>query len=235
MQTLKELQDSWVDEPNYHKQIHESFCELVNGDEQLKDHRDFVEQNAFGFGERSFHWLWKLLVDEMPNEFDFLEIGVFRGSSLSLFELLANKCGKIVYRWGLTPLDSTDGHWESDYRSDIKTIHEKFGLEKSYNIFEGLSTDNRIMACAYDFAPYDIIYIDGGHTTEVITSDLKNYCPMVKVGGYLAVDDSCNDMDMPFGFFQGIQPVTDAVLSYDWSNWEFICNVVHLRIMRRIK
>ena len=53
-----------------HQRINETFIELVNADPELKAFRDFVEGNndtpvkIFGFGERSFLWMWKLLVDE---------------------------------------------------------------------------------------------------------------------------------------------------------------------------
>ena len=42
---------------------------------------------------------------------------------------------------------------------------------------------------------------------------------------------------MPFGFFQGIQPVTDAVLEWEQTNigkdFEFVFNVVHLKVYKR--
>lgn len=236
--TLQELKENWVDEPNHHKMIHETFIENVNSCEWLKEHRDFVEQNAFGFGERSFHWFWKLLVDEMPKEFEFLEIGIFRGQSLSLIELLAIKANKVVYRWGISPLDSTDGHWSSDYKADIKRIHDEFNIEESYEIYEGLSTDNRFVQCANDTSPYDIIYLDGGHTFDVVTLDFKNYPCMTKVGGYFIVDDAACKLNMHFGFFQGIAPVCDALenwLQTDFAkNFEFQFNIVHIMVYKRI-
>ena len=64
--TLDKYSDIWIDVPEYHNTIHDSFIQLVNNDELLKKHRDFVEKNAFGFGERSFGWLFKLVIDEMP-------------------------------------------------------------------------------------------------------------------------------------------------------------------------
>jgi len=58
---LKEYAKEWKDSPEYHKEINDTFIGFVNDNPKLKDHRDFVEGNAFGFGERSFHWLHKLL------------------------------------------------------------------------------------------------------------------------------------------------------------------------------
>jgi len=227
----------WGDVPEFHNTINESFAEFVNGHELLKKHRDFVESNAFGFGERSFGWLFKLVVDEMPKEFSFLEVGVFRGSSLSLIKLLANLSIKKVNRFGVSPMDSSDGHWDSDYFADVIRIHHELDLKPDYTIYHGLSTEERIIEKAKSTAPYNILYIDGGHTKEVVESDLLYYPQMIKSGGYLMIDDCCNDMKMLWGFFQGIQPVTDAVLEWEKTqigkDFEFVFNVVHLKVYKR--
>ena len=231
---LKEYAKEWKDSPEYHKEINDTFISFVNDNSKLKAHRDFVEGNAFGFGERSFHWLHKLLVDEMPNEFKFLEIGVFRGQVLSLYRLLADMSGKKAVRYGVSPMDSSDGHWDSDYFADAVTIHQQFNLKKDYTIYHGSSTDKNIIEKAQSTTPYDILYIDGGHTFDIVQSDLASYPQMIKKGGYLLIDDACNDMNQPWGYFQGIQPVTDAVLEWEKTEigkeFEFIFNVVHNRL-----
>lgn len=232
---LKDLQDGWKDEKWYHQRIHERFCEYVNNDETLSRHRTWVEQMVFGFGERSFHYLWLLLVNELPNEFKFLEIGVFRGQTLSLVALIAKYTCKTSHITGVSPLDNTDGHWDSDYVADVAQIHDEFEVSQP-KIIKGLSTDPEIINQTKTGAPYDLIYIDGGHTSEVVTSDLQHYPEMVKKGGYLVIDDCNNEMNMPFGFFQGIAPVTDAKIAWLKGNkdFEFVCSVVHISVFRRI-
>ena len=235
--TLKEYSQDWVDTPAFHSLINDVFIGFVNENDKLKAHRDFVEGNAFGFGERSFGWLFKLIVDEMPNDFSFLEIGVFRGSSLSLIKLLANMSNKNVKRYGVSPMDNSDGHWDSDYFHDVYHIHWSFNLRQDYTIYHDSSTSEKIIKKSSSTAPYDMLYIDGGHTKDVVDSDLLYYPQMVKSGGYLMIDDCCNNMKMPFGFFQGIQPVTDAVLEWEQTDigkeFEFVFNVVHLKVYKR--
>ena len=227
---ITDLKNSWRDEPDYHKQIHESFIENVNADEELKKHRDFVEQNAFGFGERSFWWLWKLLCKELPEDASMLEIGVFRGATLSVWKLLKPK-GRI---FGVTPMDSSDGHWESDYKADIARMHDEFNLPQP-RIFHGRSDNPKLMSAVTTFL-YDCVYIDGDHSYEGALHDLVTYAPLVRKGSYLIIDDACCDMKMPWGFFQGIETVTNATLDYmkdNSANWDFVTNVVHLRVYRR--
>lgn len=231
---MKKLKENWVDTPEYHTYIHESFCVLVNDTPQLKELRDWVEANHFGFGERSFYWMWFKLVQVMPKQFSFLEIGVFRSQTLALIKLLSDMANKKVERYGVTPLNTADGHWESDYKKDGETIHDQFGLQKDYHIIKGYSQDITVFHEANQ-RQYNIVYIDGGHTYDVVTSDLRNYPNMVKVNGYLVIDDSANDLKMEWGYFQGIEAVTKAVLEWENEDFEFQFNVVHIKVYKRIK
>jgi hypothetical protein len=237
--TLHQLTKSWTNTPESHQAFHQVLTGLTNANPQLKAHRDWVEQNIFGFGERSFHYLWKLLCDEMPHGFRFLEIGVFRGQILSLIRLL--RTDAIIE--GVSPLDSTDGHWHSDYAADIRRIHDQFELPKTYKIHKGLSTDHEIIATvqAQNFAPqshpkgYEILYIDGGHTYPVAKSDIENYAPLIKPGGYLVIDDCCNDLNIPQGMFPGIAPVTIAVKDTlpNMPEFKFLFSLVHIKVYQK--
>lgn len=233
--TLQELKDNWVDEPNYHKMIHETFIENVNNNHELNLHRNFIQDHVYGFGERSFWWLWKIILDELkengkkPN---LLEIGCFKGATLSVWKLL----NPFATVYGVTPLDSTGIDWEGDYLQFIKDIHVKFG-QPMPTIIHGLSESKEAIETAKSWGDYDVVYIDGGHERRHIDNDLQYYAPMVKVGGYLVIDDCANDLNMIWGYFQGIADVTNGVVDYMSENgdkWEFITNVVHIKVYKRI-
>lgn len=229
MNSIKEVQSIWQDTPETHKLINETFTEKVNADPKLKAYRDWIEEKIFGFGERSFLWMWKLLIDEIPAP-EFLEIGVFRGQILGLIRLLSPKASIT----GITPLDNTGGHWESDYAADIKLLHTAFKL-KQPKIIKGLSDDDEVLTEAGK-KEYDIIYIDGGHSYEVARHDIYRYSSFVKVGGYLVIDDAGNKFNMPDGYFKGIEAVSKAVdelLPNEY--YEEVFNVMHNRVFKRIK
>jgi cephalosporin hydroxylase len=80
-----------------------------------------------------------------------------------------------------------------------------------------------------------MVYIDGGHSYEVVQSDLKNYAPMVKPGGYLIVDDCCHKYNLPPGYFPGIESVSKAVDEV-LPNEQFkeLFSVVHNRVFQRV-
>jgi hypothetical protein len=237
--TLDEVKNYWQDSEQNAKEINEAFIEKVNNNQKLHQHRTFIENHVFGFGERSFPYMWNLLIKEMPKYFTFLEIGVFKGQTLSLVKLLADQHKKKIKRYGVTPLSTEGGLWESDYAKDIETIHDEFKLTKDYEILQGLSEDATIIEKAQNLQ-LDILYIDGGHDERHITNDIENYAHLVKKGGYMVIDDCCNSFKQPFGYFQGIDIVTKVVDRYlppftENEKWEFVFSVVHNRVYKRVK
>ena len=221
------------------EQLVKDYTDKVNADQELKAYRDWIEANIFGFGERCFIWMWNDIVARMPNEFTFMEIGVFRGQILALVSLLAERHGKRVKRIGITPLDTTDGHWESDYEADIKKLHDTFNIANDYELIT-LDSTNPVAINLASQNPPDVLYIDGGHTYEVVKSDLTHYLPILKVGGTLVIDDCNNAIPMPWGYFQGIQSVSlavDEVLPREGSTeyWKHELNLVHNRVLTKLK
>jgi hypothetical protein len=228
MNTLNEAASQWQDTPESHKRMHDEMCRLVNETPELKAYRDWIESKIFGFGERSFLWMWKLIVDTLPKDFKFLEIGVFRGQILGLIRMLA-KDADIT---GITPLDATDGHWTSDYAADIAYLHDTFNL-KQPKIIKGLSTDDAVKE---QVGMYDVVYIDGGHTYPVARHDVYYFSSHVKIGGYLVIDDCAHKYKLPDGMFRGIEPVSKAVdelLPNEY--YKEVLSVCHNRIFKRIK
>ena len=68
----------------------------------LREHRAYFELNGRGFGERAFHVMWFLIFREFRPE-SFLEIGVYRGQTLSLAALLARHFKFDCFVQGISP------------------------------------------------------------------------------------------------------------------------------------
>ena len=234
--TLETLQQDWQDTPEHHIHTNDLFKSLMEQDPELNEHRTWVRERVFGMGEDSFHWFWKLMVDEMPADFSFLECGVHKAQVVSLIRLLASRLRKPANIYGITPMNGAGTGWtEDDYEGDIKKIHQQFELPMP-KLLKGYSQEKLAVQWAAVISPFDVVYLDGDHTFDGVTADLTNYAPMVKSGGYLVMDDCACDTHQPWGFFQGIQEVQDAFDEYmkvHGDNWGFMFNVVHLRVMRR--
>ena len=75
---LQRESTGWLNTDDYNNALHAAFTRKVDDVPILKAHRTFVEKEQYGFGDRPFHYVWHMLVSQMPVEFSFLEIGVFK-------------------------------------------------------------------------------------------------------------------------------------------------------------
>lgn len=228
--TLENAAKSWFNSKEQQKAVCEAFHDKVNETKKLKELRDYIEANEYGFGERCFYWMWKLIFDTLPKEANVLEIGVYKGQTLALFKMLS-KTANIV---GVTPLTGMGGFADVDYMELITDLHDKFKL-KHPTIIKGKSQDEGVIDVVA-LGEYDVVYIDGGHDYATAHADVYKYSSFVKVGGYLVVDDCANRYEMPDGYFSGIQEVSDAVDSLlPNEHYIEIMNVGHNRIFKRVK
>ena len=104
-------------------------------------------------------------------------------------------------------------------------------------IIKGLSTDPLIKKQIRKIAPFDIVYIDGGHDYASVVSDIKLAKEICKNNGFIVTDDASYWKD--FGsldfLFCGHKSVSKAVknfLEQDQQYTEEYC-VGHLRAFRK--
>jgi hypothetical protein len=130
---------------NYHStaalndMVWASFEERVDSIDFLKAHRDWVEKNSWGFGDRAFHYMWYLLLrDDVLNRPapELLEIGVYKGQVISLWALIATQLRKSVLITGVSPFQARKPWFSknralkrvaqlivSSYREDVRTAN----------------------------------------------------------------------------------------------------------------
>ena len=242
--TLCDWAEEYQDEAESHRRFSEIFKSLVNEMPWLKEHRDFIERGGYGMGEREFHWMWKLLADEMPSPFKFVEIGVYKGQVPSLIRLLADHAGKQAQITGVTMLSSFSGNTgkdrkfqETDYLQHIKDVHSKLGLEFGEDqIVKGDSTLSETQDKVAARGPFDIVYVDGCHEYDFVVKDIAAYGNMLKPGGFLVMDDACNFKNVYWGRFWGKEDVSKAVRDHIEGKpmWKEVLSVVHNRVFRRV-
>lgn len=236
MQSLKEFADRWEPTERCCKEINESFKALTDSDPDLKALRDYVEQNAYGMGERSFYHMWKLIAQDLPDNARMLEIGVHRGQTLALWRIL--KPSKHTDIIGLSPFDGSEVGEKRDYKTDVQYLHMMLELQQP-GLITGYSETQESIEMARDLAPLDVLYIDGGHSYETTRSDILNYSPLVRPGGFLVIDDCACSLPHPWGYFAGIMSVCKAVdkllpPATDNAEWRHLGAVMHNRIWQKL-
>ena len=166
----------------FHTRLPESLCE----------HRAYFESDGRGFGERSFHVMWFLLFREFAPD-SFLEIGVFRGQTLSLAALLARHFKFHVCTQGISPF-SEAGDSVSKYRRGVDYYEDTLRnfahfLLPTPALLKAYSTDE---AAAEMIASRDwsCIYIDGNHDYEIARRDWELCSVHLRSGGLIVLDDA---------------------------------------------
>lgn len=205
--------------------------------EQVRRHRLYFSQDFRGFGEDAFHVMWFLLFQEFKPK-TFLEIGVYRGQTLSLAALLQHhfNCeGEIV---GISPFngagDSTSKYRSLDYLEDTKENFRHFSLSIP-KLIKSFSTDPAAQQ-AIASRRWDCIYIDGNHDYEVARKDWDCCSSNLNEGGFIVLDDS--------GLTSSYQPPLFSTAGYpgpsdlakqikDSSKFSEILQVGHNRVFQR--
>jgi len=251
----------WVSEyrdtPEFNAHILNSFRRRCFEIEHLRRHREYIEDHnrrgiQMGHGDRCVQYLFKLLVDEMPRSFRFLEIGVFKGQICSLIQLLASVTERASTIVGVTPLYDPELHMGQGYAKYnrlpfIEQIYRDLGLTMdNTQIIDGLSQNPEIIKQAAEKAPFDIVYIDGDHSYDATVSDIVIYGQLLRPGGFLVVDDASNFKNLPKVpdpvhqapvLWAGYEEVSQAVRDYLESNPEYkeLLTCMHLRLFQKLE
>lgn len=206
--------------------------------EDLKQHRAYFSKSGRGFGEDAFHVMWFLLFREFrpPN---FLEIGVYRGQTLSLAALLQQKNGLKPAVAGISPFQSA-GDSVSRYRKDVDYLQDTLTNFQSFNLPEpkllkAYSTDEK----AVEFIssqPLNCIYIDGNHDFEIVQRDWQNCSQALAGGGIIVLDDSglTTEYQPPIFSTKGHPGPSRMAKEIDHSKFREILQVGHNRVFQKI-
>lgn len=232
--------DKWADSLNdptgYYLDCFQFFHHLAVP--EVKEHRSFFAKAGRGFGEDAFHVMWWMLMEHF-RPVTFLEIGVYRGQTLSLISLLQRRLsidGAIV---GISPF-APAGDGVTNYRDDIDYLADTFNNFDHFGLpapelLKAYSTDNIAVKRIHETA-WDSIYIDGNHDYEIAIQDWENCASSVRVGGIIILDDSALSTNYrPPAFATGGHPGPSRIASeIDSSRFTEILQVGHNRVFQRM-
>jgi hypothetical protein len=205
--------------------------------EPLKNHREYFRQEGRGYGEDAFHVMWWLLLNRLRPK-DFLEIGVYRGQTLSLAALISQLGEFPCEIHGISPLsaagDSVSEYNDGlDYLSDVLSHFDHFSLPHP-TLLKAYSTDPAAVTLIQS-RKWDCIYIDGNHDYEVVAGDWKLCAEHTRPGGCIVLDDSgLGTAYRPPRFATAGHPGPSRVAGeIDRNAFTEILQVGHNRVFRR--
>jgi hypothetical protein len=229
----------------------------------LKEHRDWVEENHWGFGDRAFHYMWLLITHHLcSNASDgpptVLEIGVYKGQVLSLLALCAMQLGASLELYAISPFKGTQAQsrilhglrcrLQASYRNSLLlgNLYVPGDYLKACNlVFDKFSLDFKVVHVLRGLSTdtkiykrvegqrFSAIYIDGDHSFEVARHDILTYGPLIKKGGLLIMDDASCNLPGE-GYCKGHAAVSNASAIVPSLGFTNILNIGHNRVYCRI-
>jgi hypothetical protein len=191
-----------------------------------------------------------------------LEIGVYKGQVISLWSLLSKEFGMEAEISAITPLKGNvslhpliNQRWinalrrvcspsfrkrkregnmygKEDYEAIIRSLFFTFGLSfDDIHLFKGYSSDKKIVGRFRNHV-FDLVYIDGDHSFEGVTSDIRNYSSLIDRNGYLVMDDASYFL-AGSRFWKGRREVSRASEMIDGLGFKNILNIGHNRVYQR--
>lgn len=203
----------------------------------INNHRSYYSQNKRAYGEDAFTTMWYLLY-EIFEFHNFLEIGVFRGHTISLITLLATNKNRLIQVSGISPLtslgDTVSIYPDIDYELDIETNFSTFNLPLP-KLVKALSTDE-VAILEMSSTIWDCVYIDGNHDFEIVKADFNNVFPFIKKGGVVVFDDASANLGTNefYGGFSGHPGPSDFVDTLDRRLIVEILRVGHNRCFMKL-
>lgn len=178
------------DRNGLHAYMHHYFSNI--SPPEVKEHRNYFQQESRGFGEDAFHAMWYLLLREF-RPVNCLEIGIYRGQVVSLWALLSRLFDCPCQIYGISPFTPAGDHVSNylaniDYMADTIQNHEKFDLPPPI-LLKAFSTDEAALELVRSKA-WNLIYIDGNHDYEVALADYELCEESLAEGGLLVMDDA---------------------------------------------
>lgn len=208
---------------------------IYRSPEWLRDHRRYFSESGRGFGASAFHVAWyDVLRKYRPKH--LLEIGVYRGQVISLWQLIADKVGLEVDVSGISPLDSSgdqvSNYPKLDYKKDIEKNFKYFGLT-SPKIIASKSTHADAVRHIKS-RKWDLIYLDGNHDFDVVLSDYQLAVENLNRDGILCLDDSSLFLSYPIlGNFKGHEGPSRIMRDYALHELKHLFTVGHINFFAK--
>ena len=234
--SIKELKNDFNNRNFQYKYFHHYFWNLAP--DYLLKHRLYFSKEKRGFGEDAFHALWYKAFKEFKPK-HILEIGVYRGQTLSLFSLLSENLSLEAEIHGISPFTSSGDEVSKyldnlDYYNDVKKNFDYFGLPLPI-LHKGFSTDEEMIKIIQT-EQWDLIYIDGNHDYEVAKQDFEICSKQLNKGGLIVLDDASlyTDYKPPFYSTAGHPGPSKVANEIDMNLFEEIISVGHNRIFIKL-
>ena len=187
---------------------------------------DHIYYNIEGFF--NFENLYVDIIEHLPDNAKFVEVGVWKGKSISFAVVHALQRNKNIEFYAVDSFLGSTGEPFLEHHSSV--IHKTLYYEYIKNVMPILNHINTIAlpsveaAALFENRSLDFVYIDASHKYENVKADILAWSPKIKQGGYLGGHDYVDDPDHPdYGVTKAVNEIVGknnvVVYNPDWPSW----------------
>jgi predicted O-methyltransferase YrrM len=170
----------------------------------------------------TFQNLYKNMISSAKDNYIFVEIGTWKGKSTVFMAEQIKETKKKIKFYAIDTFVGTAGYetWDSVVN---KTLYDEYlkNIEPVKDYIITIKGNSNIVHSQFENDTIDFIFIDGDHTYEGVSADLKGWYPKLKVGGVIAGHDY-NEPNT------GVKLAVDSFFMFkattaleDWHSWIF--------------
>lgn len=156
---------------------------------------EHIYQNIEGWFD--FQDLYSKFIRELPSESKIVEIGVWKGKSVSYLAVEAINSGKNIKIYAVDSWDETPIHPEG-YTTFLSNIEP---IKHVINVIKKPSLEATKL---FEDESLDVVFIDALHDYENVKKDIFAWYPKVKQNGYIAGHD----------YNEGVKQAVDEIFGF---------------------
>lgn len=143
----------------------------------------------------NFHGLYSHVANVFPDGSKFLEIGTWKGTSISYLGVeLINLNKKNTTLYCIDTWEGTPGEHDTDPSVINNTLYDEFlnnikPLEDNGLKIEKIKNKSQLCSDMFEDHFFDFIYVDGSHYYDDVKKDILLYLPKLKPNGIFAGHD----------------------------------------------
>ena len=150
----------------------------------------FYQKESFGEDWFTYPNLYREFVNMLPTESTFIEIGSWKGKSISFFAVEAINSGKNIKCYCVDTWKGSAEHTQ-DPNVINDTLYDLF-IENTKPVSSFINPIRKpSVEAADDFSDesVDVVFIDGDHEYEPVKNDINAWLPKIKNGGIICGHD----------------------------------------------
>jgi hypothetical protein len=154
------------------------------------------------YGWFNYEYLYKEMIDTLPNGSRIVEIGSYKGKSTAFLAVELINSGKDIELNIIDSWNGSDGTTRAPWSDYIDEPHNgakkprgdifeefKKNLESVWHVINPIQSLSGPAASLFEDKSVDFIFIDGNHHYEGVKEDLVKWRPKMKDGATMSGDD----------------------------------------------